>query len=114
MMNILELESKPLAELRLSPERMARVRLLITKQSKLELERLILANEYISKNEESRRDVGKILACKAALLGLARRLPDLLVGKTVEEMRPIILTDVERILSAFAGKHKDERTGTDD
>jgi hypothetical protein len=53
--------SDALADLRLSPERMAKVQLLITRRAKMELERLILAGDYINKAEEARRDLARII-----------------------------------------------------
>ncbi len=98
--------SDPLADLRLSPERMAKVQLLITRRAKLELERLILAGDYINKAEEARRDQDKIYVVKTALSNLTRRLPPLLYGKSLAEMERIIAESMEWICNGFAGKHR--------
>lgn len=98
------LEPDPVADLRLSPERLAKVRLLITRQAKLELERAILAGDFLDKAEERRRDLEKIQVVKSALQGLSRRLPPLLVGRSVDEISEIIREEATWIMQAFAGE----------
>lgn len=97
-----------LADLRLSPERLAKVQLLITRRAKLELERLILAGDYINKAEEARRDLDKIFLVKSALNNLTRRLPPLLAGQSLAEMERILAENMEVIGHAFAGTQHPE------
>lgn len=101
-----------LADLRLSPERLAKVQLLITRRAKLELERLILAGDYINKAEEARRDLDKIYLVKTSLNNLTKRLPPLLVGKSLPEMERVVAENVEIICNAFAGKKHQEQPFT--
>lgn len=99
-----DLASEPIHELRASPERLAKLQLTITRRAKLELERAILAGQYVKREDEDRRRLAQIHAVKTALLAWVHRLPPMLVGLEAAAMEEVLREEVTKVLNAFAGE----------
>lgn len=83
-------------------ERAERVALVQARRKKIEIERKILAKEYIRRADVEKRMLGAIHAVKGGLLQLPRNLPARLQGASPEGWPGIIEAAVCELLTAFS------------
>lgn len=88
----------------LSPERRAKIKLIVTRESYVRLQSELLAGQYMRKSDVELQRVERIHAVKAALMALPRSLPGELVGLDPEAMEPVILRAVKSIADQFSGE----------
>ncbi len=97
-----------------NPERLAKLRLMLTRRELLELNRAIKAGEYVKLADVEAGRVARIQAVKEMLLQQHQRVAHQIravvkSAKTISKIKAIIDAENRRILRAFAGQ-----TGTDD
>lgn len=98
-----------LEALQASPERLAKLRLLLTRREILELDRAIKAGEYVKLADVEAGRVARIQAVKTMLLNQRQRV-EIRVRtvvkneKTIAKIGAIIDTEARRILKTFAGQ----------
>jgi hypothetical protein len=84
-----------------NPEKAARIKLIIARTSKLELERALLAGNYIAKADVEQAQITRIHAVRAKLQELPMRA-SLIAGKTDLECERILLDWAKEICDHFA------------
>lgn len=88
-----------------SPERQAKLRILIAKASRFEFQQAVLEGRFIPKQRVEEDRARRILAVKGAMLSHARRMAPLLVGVTdVRKVEKLLHEDIVDMLEQFAGK----------
>src|SRR5262245_52329014 len=87
-----------LEALRRQPMQAAKLKLTLTRASKLELERRILAGELIDRREVEEAMVRRVYAAKAAFQSLPRQMAPRLVGKSEVEIERILAEGIDACL----------------
>ncbi len=89
----------------LNPERRAKLRLLVARRRRLDLQRRIQAGKFISRAEVEKGRVQRILAVKGSLLCLGERLTRKLNGlDDGVSIKSIVDAEVRQLLRTFAGQ----------
>ncbi len=96
-----------------NPERLAALRLVVTRSEILELDRGIKAGQYIRVDEVEAGRVSRIQAVKQMLLSQKQRVRRRLGGvlkneKTITRIIKIVDDEARRILRTFAGQGSDD------
>lgn len=94
--------AEALTAIQQSPERTLRLKHLLAKTNKLELEHGILARNFLKRSDVEQAFLRRIYAVKTALLSLPEELAPLLVGKFEDEIREILRTRITQALNEFA------------
>ena len=89
-------------ELTANPEKAARIKLLIARTSKIEMERSLLAGEYVKREDLKRDQVAKVLAVKTKLVEFPRRAA-LIANRSVVEVEAVLTEWMQEACAAFAG-----------
>jgi urease accessory protein UreE len=88
-------------QLRLNPEKAARVRYLIEKTASVKLDRELKAGGYLKHEDVEAANVRKVYAVRAKLQELPMRA-DLLAGKTVVEIEGLLTAWMKEVCEHFA------------
>lgn len=102
-----------LEALQASPERLAKLRLVLVRREILELDRAIKAGEYVKLADVEAGRVARIQAVKTMLLTQRQRVEVLVRTvvkneKTITKIGAIIDSEARRILKTFAGQAPEE------
>lgn len=91
-----------------TPERRARLKLLLEKGRMAEIDRKEREGELIHREEVEQRNIERILAIKSALLGLPRSVAGTLVGLDASEIEERLVETMTGILQEFARDANEE------
>lgn len=87
----------------LSPERAAKLRLVIARARKVELDRAILTGVYQRRADVERANVARVHAVRGALLALPQQLAKVLVGRSEAQIETELVRAVTALCERFAG-----------
>lgn len=94
--------AEALAAIQQSPERTLKLKYMLAKTNKLELEREIMARRYVKREDVYRAFLKRIFAVKRAFANLPEELAPLLAGKEEPEIRDILRERLTAVLNEFA------------